>query len=232
MRSADLPEVRELDLFRSVSDSNFEDLLQAAYLQSFPAQVELIREGERADFLFVVMEGRVELYGSTNGRESTLMIVEPVSTFILAAVVRDAVYLMSARTCTKSRLLMIPASNVRAAFGADAAFAGAVVAELANSYRSAIKELKNQKLRTSVERLANKLLTLHVEQGGRGVIALPYDKRLLASLLGMAPENLSRAFNTLQPYGVSVNGSEIRLTNLADLETLAKPAPLLDDRSA
>jgi CRP/FNR family transcriptional activator FtrB len=46
----------------------------------------------------------------------------------------------------------------------------------------------------------------------------------------MTPENLSRAFNTLKPYGVEVDGTRIKLTDLQALETLAKPNPLIDDR--
>ena len=44
----------------------------------------------------------------------------------------------------------------------------------------------------------------------------------------MAPENLSRAFQTLKPYGVHVNGAEVRLTLLPDLRRLAKPDPLIE----
>jgi CRP/FNR family transcriptional activator FtrB len=61
-------------------------------------------------------------------------------------------------------------------------------------------------------------------------LTLPHDKRTLASLLGMTPENLSRAFNTLKPYGVQVDGAQIQLADIGSLETLAKPNPLIDDR--
>lgn len=231
MRTSDLPEVRQLDLFRTMGESNFEALMQAAFLQTFPASVDLITAGDPADFLFIVIEGAVQLFGTANGRESTLSMVRPVGSFILAAVLKDAAYLMSARTIEKSRILMIPAQNIREAFEEDEAFSRAIVVELANCYRIVVKELKNQKLRTSVERLANRLLRYNIEQGLTGEITLPYDKRTLASLLGMTPENLSRAFNTLQPYGVAVDGATVTLSNPADLEILAKPDPLIDDRS-
>lgn len=229
MRASELPAIRELDLFRPATDAHFQRLMQAAYLQSFPAQVELIAEGDAPDFLFVVVEGQVELYCATNGHESTLSMLAPCATFVLAAVVRDAPYLMSARTSVKSRLLMIPSSDVRIVFHSDEGFARAVVDELACNYRSVVKELKNQKLRSGIARLANQLLRYEQEQGGTGEITLPHDKKTLASLLGMTPENLSRAFNTLQPYGVTVAGSRVRLRNLDDLERLAKPDPLIDD---
>ena len=52
---------------------------------------------------------------------------------------------------------------------------------------------------------------------------------MLAALLGMTPENLSRAFATLRPYGVRVDGPTIRLDKVDDLQVLAKPTPLIDD---
>lgn len=213
-----------------MSESNFAALTQTAYLQNFPAQLELIAEGDPADFLYVVIEGCVELYARSNGRESTMGMVRPVGTFILAAVLRDAVYLMSARTYQKSKILLIPSENVREIFEKDEAFARAIVLELAGCYRGVVKEHKDMKLRTSVERLANRLLRYHRDQGGTGALELPYDKRTISSMLGMTPENLSRAFNTLKPYGVEVDGSTIRLNDMEALVGLAKPNPLIDER--
>ncbi|MCB1426855.1 MAG: cyclic nucleotide-binding domain-containing protein, partial [Notoacmeibacter sp.] len=97
MRSSDIPEIRSLRLFESMSDSAFESLMQAAYLQTFPAQLDLIREGDPADFLYVLTEGCVEMYARTGQRETTMGMVWPVGAFILAAVLKDAVNLMSAR---------------------------------------------------------------------------------------------------------------------------------------
>ena len=229
MRTVDLPVIRNLELFASMDEAHFAELLQAAYLQRFPPKVQLIREGEQADFLYVVIDGSVELFAQSNRRETTIAIFEPVSTFILAAVLKDAVNLMSARTIEQSRILMIPSENIRSIMEKDGAFARAIVLELAIRYRSVVKDLKHHKLRTAVERLANYLLREHQKQGSRGELTLPIDKRTLASLLGMTPENLSWAFNTLDPYGVHVDGNQIRLTKITDLIILAKPTPLIDD---
>lgn len=230
MRPSDLPQVRALRLFESMSDSSFAAVMQASYLQTFPAQLELIHEGEPADFLYVVLEGCVELFAKSNGREATMAMVHPVGAFILAAVLKDAVYLMSARTCDRSRLLLIPAQNVRETMESDELFTRAIVQELASCYRGVVKEYKSLKLRTSVEQLANRLLRYARERaGGDGWFELPYDKKTLASLLGMTPENLSRSFNTLKPYGVEVNGSQVRLADIKALETLAKPNVLIDE---
>lgn len=235
MRSEDLPAVRALDLFASMSTDSFDALTQGAFLQWFPPQVVLIEEGGPADFLHVVLDGMVEMIAHGNERETTIAVLEPVSTFILAAVLRDAVYLMSARTLERSRILMIPAESVRGAMDRDPAFTRAIVRELAGAFRGAVKALKSQKLRTGVERLANWLLVEHARQAVAGHVVVPagvrlgYDKRTLAALLGMTPENLSRAFGTLRGYGVEVQGRDIALTRPDELRRLAKPDPLIDD---
>lgn len=229
MRAEDLPTVRSLDLFATMSDGSFDDLMQGAFLQWFPPQVVLIEEGAPADFLHVVVDGSVEMFARSNDRETTLAILEPVSAFILAAVLRDAVYLMSARTVGRSRVLMIPAESVREAMQRDPALTRAVVRDLAGAFRASIKSLKSQKLRTGVERLANWLLRASEDQGGGGSVTLGIDKRTLAALLGMTPENLSRAFGTLRRYGVEVSGREIVLAAPQELRRLAKPNPLVDD---
>ncbi len=227
MRSEDLAQVRHTPLFSGMSDEAFGALTTGAFLQAFPPHVELFREGDEADFLFVVMEGLVELYAAWNDREAAITTVRPTGTFILAAVVRGARYLMSARTLGRCRLLMLPATNVRQAVGNDQAFALAMIDELSGCYRAAVKAQKNLKLRTGVERLAAYLLQAST-RAGEPEFELPFDKRTLASLLGMTAENLSRAFATLRPYGVLVNGGTITLTTPDDLARLAKPAPLID----
>ena len=151
-----------------------------------------------------------------------------MATFILAAVIRDEVYLKSARTLTPAQILMIPAAAVREVFDRDAAFARAIVGELALRYRDMVRALKDQKLRTGTERLANWILETDRQQGGSGRIVLPHDKRTLASRLGMTPENLSRNLASLAAHGVAGSGREIVIADRDALQRWAKPNPLID----
>ncbi len=126
---------------------------------------------------------------------------------------------------------MIPSQDVRATFDMDGQFARSIVTELAQCYRSVVKSTKDLKLRTSLERLANYLLRIQKRSGGGADFDLPIEKRRLASMLGMTPENLSRAFKSLQSYGVSVNGNHVTISDQKDLQKFAKPSPLIDDYS-
>jgi len=223
--------VRHLELFARMSDEAFARLMRGAYLQSFPPQLQLITEGDPSDFLHVLISGRVELYSSWDGRETSMATVHPVSTFILAATVRDAPYLMSARTVEKCRLVLIPSQDVRAVFEQDFGFAKAIVTELARCYRSTIRTSKSLKLRNSQERLANYLLRQLGKSGNRTRFELLAEKRRVASYLGMPPENLSRAFNALKAHGVEIDGSSVTIVDRDKLVSFARPHPLLDDYS-
>lgn len=224
-------DIRNLHLFSQMEDRNFTALMRGSYVQNFPAQIELITEGEPSDFLHIILSGSVDLFSSWNGRETSMSTVRPISTFILAATIRDAPYLMSARTLEKSRIALLPSQDVRAVFDTDNGFARAIVAELAQCYRSVVKAQKDLKLRTSLERLANYLLRQQTRAGGAATFELDFEKRRLAAVLGMTPENLSRAFKGLHPYGVRVAGMQVTLDDPADLTRFAKPNPLIDDPS-
>ena len=231
MPDSEYRDIRKLDIFAQMADEHFTALMRGAYVQNFPEKIELITEGEPSDFLHIVLSGSVDLFSTWNGRDTSMVTVRPVSTFILAATIKDAPYLMSARTLEKSRIALIPSQDVRAIFDADSYFARAIVTELAQCYRSVIKAQKDLKLRTSLERLANYLLRQQRQTGGGVAFELDFEKRRLASVLGMTPENLSRAFKGLRPYGVTVDGTHIAIGNRADLEQFAKPNPLIDDFS-
>lgn len=231
MRDEDVLAIRGIPLFSKMSDEHLEALLKMAYLQRFPDQVQLITEGEPAEFFHVVVEGTVELFSRSHDRETTMFVYRAGSVFNVSAILNNSVYLVSARTLDNAKVLMIPAENVRNAMDADYIFARLMVKELANRYGLLISAYKEHRLRSGVERLANYLLRANEQTPGRNHFALSEDKRTLAALLGMTPEYLSRAFSTLRGYGVIVSGRDVRLTNLKKLKQLAKPDPLIDDRA-
>jgi CRP/FNR family transcriptional regulator, transcriptional activator FtrB len=233
LRIQELAQLKNLPLFSEMKAESLESLLDAALLQQFPTGVILIHEGEPADFLHVLVEGLVEIYTEQAGGEWGISLINPVSTFILAAVVSDQPYLNSARTLADSRVLLIPAQHVRAVFDQDVAFARIVARELALAYRSSVKKLKGYMARSSVERLANWILTEAQKDAARGNtqgnIVVPFDRGTLASHIGTTRENLSRSLALLTEHGVRIRGREIVIDRKELLEAFARPQRLIDD---
>jgi CRP/FNR family transcriptional regulator, transcriptional activator FtrB len=228
VRQPDWDIVRALPLFCDMNEENFNELTAAGVLQSFPPHEELITEGNFPDFLHILLQGSVEMFCTHDGHETTIDIMRPATTFILAAVIRDDVYLSSARTLTTAQIISIPARPLRDVFGRDFAFSRAVVNELAERYCTAVRSRKNEKLRSSAERLANWILRADAQQGNHRVIEVAFGKRTLAASLGMTPENLSRNLARLTRYGVRISGRDIFIEDFLALKRFAKPNTLID----
>ena len=229
MRPHELQQLRTLPLFSEMALENLERLLDAALLQQFPAGVVLIHEGAQADFLHVLIDGLAEIYTEQDGGEWGISLINPVSTFILAAIISDQPYLNSARTLVESRVLLIPAKRVREIFDQDVAFARMVANELAFAYRGSVKKLKGYMTRSSVERLANWILAEAQKDTRQGNVVIPFDRGTLASHIGTTRENLSRNLAYLTDHGVRIRGREIVIYDRDQLAVFAQPQRLIDD---
>jgi CRP/FNR family transcriptional activator FtrB len=228
VRQSDRDIVRSIPLFHKMGDDSFNELTATAVLQRFPQHVTLITEGTLPDFLHVVIDGSVEIFCTHDGHETTIDIMRPVAAFILAPVICDDIYLSSARTLAATQCILVPAQPVRDVFNRDSAFSRATAVELAEQYRGVVRALMNKKLRTGTKRLANWILRTDALQGNQRTIELTFEKRTLASSLGMTPENLSRSLARLSRYGVRSSGREIVIEDSFALERFAKPNTLID----
>jgi CRP/FNR family transcriptional activator FtrB len=228
IKPADLARIRELPLLASASEESLALISQSAFLQWTPKGADLVTEGDHNDFLYILLQGAVELEGTWRDRDSTLAVLRPLSSFVVASVVLEAPALMTARTLLRSQLLMVPGEVFRRIIREDARVALAVIEELSGCYSGVVRTLKAYKLRAPLVRLANYLLVQHRRQGG-SIVRLPLQKRMLASLLGVTPESLSRAFATLSEYGVQVDGPLVTIAKPALLARLAGPDPLIDN---
>lgn len=228
MRAEEKPDIRHLPLFREMTDETYDTLMQVSYVQNFPPALDLFTQGDQADFLHIIVEGKVELHSHWQGRETVMGVEQPVSAFILAACVRDGPYLMSARTLIRSRIVLIPAEDLRTAMHRDSDFAMAAMAEMARSYRVMVGHAKNMKLRNARERLAAWILRESAQLGGVMGFTLPIEKRRLASYLGITAESLSRSIRSLRENGVRIDGARVTITDKGLLTDLAGPDPLID----
>ena len=227
MNKTDADRVRSIRLFKSVSDASLSALLKLAALRHFPARTPLFNEGDRANSLYTLINGSVELFSERHDRRSTFAVVRSMKPFVLTSIVDD-LNPMSARTLEQSDLMLVPLKVVHGLIETEPAFARAITYELAGAFRSIIEDFKNDRLRTSIERLAEWILRCDQDAGGTGHFVLPYGKRVLASHLGMAPENLSRNLASLAALGVGVRGRQISLSDRPALAELAR----LEHRSA
>jgi CRP/FNR family transcriptional regulator, transcriptional activator FtrB len=98
MRLRERKKILRMLLFADVEAGHTDTLLRDSRLQRVPAYVDVIREGETADFLHVVVDGQVEVFSTYRDRETTVAVLGPGDTFFIAALILDKVCLGSVRT--------------------------------------------------------------------------------------------------------------------------------------
>jgi CRP/FNR family transcriptional activator FtrB len=192
-------------------------MLAPSFVQSLPMAAVLCRQGEKPDFLHIVVSGRVGLFGEWAGDEALVEIFGPGDAFIVPAVVLDMPSLLTARMLEEGRILMWPAPSFRHQVQSNAALAHGAMLQLCGYWRLLIGQLKDLKLLPASERLATLLLSLAPRGARTARVMLPGNRRLVAGLLGVAPQSLSRAFAGLRPIGVSGGGREVTIADMGRL---------------
>lgn len=169
------------------------------------------------DHLIVLLSGAVALSVRDVERVAILSTVRAPQSLNLACVMAQAGCHIRWRALEDSTVLLLPAGRFRDALACDPGLAGRAYGELAIAHQQLLSGAAEQRLHTTQRRLAGYLLSLVPRRSGRARVQLPYEKHLLASLLGMTPENFSRALGRLSDCGVSVRGADIDIDRVERL---------------
>lgn len=218
----------DIALFAGVSAGGKARLMAHAVRHAVKPGTVLFDQGDIPTFQLVLMAGTVHLYGHSGGKDVLIEAITPPDLVIPAAVVTEAPYLVQARAVELSQVLMIEARIFRQVLAEEPALAQAMVGCLASQFRRLVRQVKNLKLRSAVQRVGCHILALAAQQGTPDRVVLPYEKNIVASQLGITRESFSRALATLQDAGIAVEGEIIHIRDAALLAGTCQPDPLID----
>jgi len=219
MRPTDLPLIRRSRLFAQLPQADLTAMLSACFVQALPKGTVPCQQGEKPEFLHIVLSGRVGLFAEGPREEALIEFFGPSDSFVLPAVMMDAPYLVTARLLDEGRILFWPAASFRAQIRANGTVAYGASLLLSSYWRTLIGQIKDLKLLSAVERLSAFLLALAPRETGPVTVTLPGGRGLVAGRLGVTPQSLSRAFAELRPLGVTGSGREVSISDPARLQT-------------
>ncbi|MCC7017756.1 MAG: Crp/Fnr family transcriptional regulator [Rhodospirillales bacterium] len=220
MTGEDFEIIRSLTIFGKVPADKLETLLKGAQPRSYPKGHLLFQQGDAADGFFVVLSGWVKLFRQTpRGDEAVIHILSRGECFAEAAVFLGGRYPASAIVAEDARLIRISSQPFRQWILAEPEIALGMLASLSARMHHLVNESEQLQTRSATERVAEYILKRCPVQEGSAVIALPYDKSLLAARLAMKPESLSRVLAKLRKLGVR---SENHRVIVADVARLAR----------
>lgn len=193
-------------------------MLSAMSVETVSARDLVVREGQRAEAFYCVLNGYVRLYRlSRDGRDADIRISAPGDTFGECMLYADRKYPFFAQAAETCTLVRFDLQTVKDLAEEDPGISRAVMTTLSRHLISTMDCVANDRLFTAPQRVANYILSRCPVDGGPAAIRLPFQKSLLAGMLGLAPEALSRAFSSLRKTGVTVRG---RIIQVVDVQAL------------
>ena len=188
-------------------------LAQAGETRFFAPGIQLIREGDYGETVFIILSGKLRVFTSGNkGREVTLGIYGPgdyLGEMTLDGGPRSA----SVETVAHTTCSLISPDVLRQHLGAHPEFALAMMARLIKRLRLATAKLRSMALLDNYQRLTLLLQSLAVQRpDGVMMIAERVTQDNLAKDIGCSREMVSRLMKELEAEGfISVVDRQIFL---------------------
>lgn len=184
----------------------------------------LFIQGEVSEAVFCVTTGLVKLTRhQSDGSEAVIDVFQPGQSFAEALAFRADRYPATAVSLVNSTVFVAPSSVVREVIRENPEAFPAILAGAYAHLHQLVHQIESLKANSSLERIAQYIIAATESSTGSEAAELPFEKRVLASLLGMKPETLSRQFKRLEPHGVALNGRRIVVRDRKALRRLLDP---------
>ncbi|MCW9042660.1 MAG: Crp/Fnr family transcriptional regulator [Pseudopelagicola sp.] len=196
-------------------------------MRSFDRGETVCLQGEAPSSLKVVLAGWAKCYRvSPQGEEAVLATLTNGDSFDEIAALNKRTCFASVEAVTDCALLFVNLDNIRPTHWAYGEINRAVLGIAADHMQKMMSELERMKVNTTTERLADYLVDMVEVRGKEGRIILPFEKVILASVLGMKPESLSRAFRALKKVGVHSHLKEVFVEDIERLRACKRCNPM------
>ncbi|MDA0225764.1 MAG: Crp/Fnr family transcriptional regulator [Proteobacteria bacterium] len=191
-----------------LSDAQLLTLGAHGITRNFPAQTAVLKEGEKSDALFIVIEGRLKAFVTdASGNEVLLASIRPGEYFgemVLDGGPRAA----SVTALEPSRLLTVPRAQFRAFVTKNPAFALSLIDKLIRRVRTLTAHAKGLAQMDVYGRVAKLLLERAIERNGQQLIAPRPTQQEIADHVGASRESVARVLKDLAAGGYISISSE------------------------
>lgn len=218
LKVAEAFSLRDLPLFSSVDDETFAILAIEAKVETCESGTTIFRQGDPITSIVVVIKGYVKLLRIAPGGDETLIAIRANGETIVEPVMGpEETCGVSAETIGPTTIVKVPAARFARLARESVALGAAVAQDATRRIAALVSEIEALKSQNADLRLANFILSLCPPGEEQCRFRLPYDKRLIAALLGVKQETLSRAFAKLRDYGVRTETRDILVESVSRL---------------
>lgn len=214
--------------FEGLSEEELGRIDDRMHTRSYAAGDPIYRAGERAEYLYVVAEGRVKLSRTTaGGTETVTDLLVPGELFGAMSSLGEPHHLQSASALVGSCVLRIGQRDFREVLAFQPQVALRVLDDVAARLARTQSDIGGQGTETVPQRVATVLLRLAdklgQDRGSEGImLEVPLSRADLAGLARSTPESVSRVMSRWKKDGIIDSGR--RWTAVLDRARLVREA--------
>lgn len=197
-----------------------ESLVKAGRTKTFGAGAEIFGEGERADFLPIVLSGKIKMIHFLEaGKEVILGIFGAGEMFAVPPVFDGAPYPSTAIVLEKTELLLLRRKDFLRLLKESSEFSFAVIGWMCEMLREKSATIQNLALASPEHRAGNILVRAAEKIGDEsGAIKISLLRRDIAEMAGLTTETTIRAIRRLAAKNlVRIERGKIIIDDLASL---------------
>jgi CRP/FNR family cyclic AMP-dependent transcriptional regulator len=208
--------LRGVELLNHLKDPDLLRIAQLCQISRYRRAESVFSVNSPGASLYVVMSGRIKIFGSSNqGRSKTFAYLEPGDFFGEMSLIDEEARSASASALEDSVLIMLKSEDYRKLVLSRPAIALAVMKTLVSRLRRANKEIEALSFNNVLGRIAQILLDLSERYGKKTDEGMMIDMNLshkeLAEMAGTAREVISRVISRFRRIGC-VNFFDNKLT--------------------
>ena len=205
--------LKSVPMFSSFSQDQLNALLTMIMRRAAPRGSAVMREGDAADCLYIVLSGRLKvLMGEADGKETILSIIGPGEFFGEMSLIDDNPRSATVTAIESCELLAITRRDFRRCLVENSNLAMAVMRVLVRRLREADRKIGSLAMLDVYGRVARLLLDMSESVNGRRVVTKRISKQDIAKMIGASREMVHKVMKDLQVSGyIEVQGSTIVL---------------------
>ena len=214
-----LDALKMLPFFAALRAETFDRLAAAVRIERYRKGETLFRQGEKAQSIFVVIEGFIKISRiSPQGEETLIRIFGRGETIAESVGVLGDDHTTTAEATGAVTAARLPALTVAQVSREAPELALAILHESSAKIWALMDEIETLKAQTADQRVLRFLISLCNQQQGPCSVRLPYTKGDIAASLGLKQETLSRSFARLKSVGVDIDGRDAKIADVPALK--------------
>jgi CRP/FNR family cyclic AMP-dependent transcriptional regulator len=198
--------IRNVSIFSGLSETDLEKLARISVLRRFPRNTTIFHEGDYAEALYVLQQGKVKIQITDEfGKEVILSVLQDGESFGEMALIDSQERCAEVVTMTACELIVISRDEFKRLLAESPDLPLALLRQFAHRMRQANRNIGNLATLDVLGRVARLLIESAVKENGSMVVRdLPTQKDM-ASMVGASREMVNRALKHLTSNGYLEN---------------------------